>query len=214
MTQPRGFPSWEELYRNDTIEALPWYWPSLDPDLEAALARYAISSGRLLDQGTGPGTQAIAIAERGFTVTATDVSAAAIDYAARKAKARGVDVTFVQDDVVATRLAGPFDTIFDRGCFHVLAPEQRAGYVESMHRLLAPSGWLFLKTFSHHQPGTQGPHRFAPDDLRRIFDTGDRFDVVEILETDYQGQLDPYPKALFAAIRRADARSKDEKRRW
>jgi 2-polyprenyl-3-methyl-5-hydroxy-6-metoxy-1,4-benzoquinol methylase len=203
MTQPRGFPSWEELYRNDTIEALPWYWPTLDPDLEAAFVRHRISSGRVLDQGTGPGTQAIALAERGFAVTASDVSPAAIAYATSKAKARGVDVTFVQDDVLATKLTGPFDAIFDRGCFHVLAPEQRAAYVESMHRLLAPSGWLFLKTFSHHQPGAQGPHRFTPDELRQLFDQSPHFEVVEILDTDYQGQLDPYPKALFAAIRSA-----------
>jgi cyclopropane fatty-acyl-phospholipid synthase-like methyltransferase len=201
MTQPRGFPSWEELYKNDTIEKLPWYWPALDPDLEAALARHGLGSGRILDQGTGPGTQAIALAERGFTVTATDVSAAAIAYAARKAKERGVEVSFVEDDVLASRLAGPFDAVFDRGCFHVLAPEQRAAYVETMHRLLAPSGRLFVKTFSHHQPGEQGPHRFAPEDLRRIF--GGPFDVVEILDSVYQGQLDPQPKALFATLRRS-----------
>jgi hypothetical protein len=69
-----------------------------------------------------------------------------------------------------------------------------------MRGLLAPSGWLFLKTFSHHQPGTQGPHRFSPEDLRAIFEG--RFDVVEILDTVYQGQLDPYPRALLASLRR------------
>ena len=200
MSQPRGFPSWEELYKNDTIERLPWYWPSLDPDLEAALARHGLSSGRILDQGTGPGTQAIALAERGFAVTASDVSEAAIAYAARRAKERGVTIRFVQDDVLASRLPGPFDAVFDRGCFHVLAPEQRPGYVQTMHGLLAPSGRLFVKTFSREQPGEQGPHRFAPDDLRRIF--GGRFDVVVILDTVYQGQLDPFPKALFATLQR------------
>jgi 2-polyprenyl-3-methyl-5-hydroxy-6-metoxy-1,4-benzoquinol methylase len=201
MTGPRGFQSWEKLYRQDTIEHLPWYWPALDPDLDAALARHGLASGRILDQGTGPGTQAIALAERGFLVTAVDVSEAALAYAARKANERGVQVNFVQDDVLASHLTGPFDGIFDRGCFHVLAPEQRAGYVETMHGLLAPSGWLFVKTFSHHQPGTQGPHRFAPEDLRGTF--GGRFDVVEILDTVYQGQLDPFPKALLAAFRRS-----------
>jgi 2-polyprenyl-3-methyl-5-hydroxy-6-metoxy-1,4-benzoquinol methylase len=200
MTGPRGFPSWEELYRNDAIERLPWYFPALDPDLDAALSRHGLASGRVLDQGTGPGTQAIALAERGFTVTASDVSPAALAYAAKHAKERGAAVTFVQDDVLASRLAGPFDAVFDRGCFHVLAPEQRAGYAATMQRLLAPSGWLFVKTFSHHEPGERGPHRFAPADLRRVF--AERFEVVEILDTVYQGQLDPLPKALFAGMRR------------
>jgi len=200
--QPLGFPNWEELYRSDTVEALPWYWPSIDPDLEKALARHGVTSGRALDQGTGPGTQAIALAERGFAVTASDVSPAALAYAARKASARGVTVTFVEDDVLATRLAQPFDLIFDRGCFHVIDPGERAGYVESMHRLLTPSGWLFLKTFSHLQPGTEGPHRFSPDDIHRLFGDRARFEVAETLPTVYQGQLNPYPKALFSAIRR------------
>jgi cyclopropane fatty-acyl-phospholipid synthase-like methyltransferase len=200
--QPLGFPNWEELYRSDSVEALPWYWPSIDPDLEAALARHHVLPGRALDQGTGPGTQAIALAERGFTVTATDVSPAAIAYAARKAQARGVAVTFVEDDVLDTRLTQTFDLIFDRGCFHVIAPEKRAGYVASMHRLIEPSGWLMLKTFSHLQLGTEGPHRFAPEDIRRLFGDGQRFEVLESLPTVYQGQLDPYPQALFSAIRR------------
>jgi SAM-dependent methyltransferase len=200
--QPLGFPNWEELYRSDTVEALPWYWPSIDPDLEAALARHRISPGRALDQGTGPGTQAIALVERGFTVTATDVSPAALAYAARKATARGLAVTFVEDDVLATRLTPSFDLIFDRGCFHVIDPEKRAGYVDSMYRLLTPSGWLILKTFSHLQPGTEGPHRFSPDDIRRLFGDRERFEVVETLPAVYQGQLDPYPKALFSAIKR------------
>jgi SAM-dependent methyltransferase len=200
MTQPLGFPNWEELYKQDTIEKLPWYWPTLDPDLEAALGRHRIAGGRVLDQGTGPGTQAIALAERGFVVTATDVSPAALAYAAGKAKEHAVEVALVHDDILASRLTGPFEIAFDRGCFHVLAPEHRAGYAETMHRLLAPSAWLFVKTFSHLQEGERGPHRFTPDDLRRVFEGS--LEVVEILDTVYQGQLDPFPKALFAACRR------------
>jgi len=205
MTQPLGFPNWEELYQNGTIEKLPWYWPTLDPDLDAALGRHGLLAGRMLDQGTGPGTQAIALALRGFVVTATDVSAAALAYAGRMAKERSAQVSFVQDDILASRLTGPYDVIFDRGCFHVLEPEPRAPYSETMHRLLAPSGWLFVKTFSHLQPGRHGPHRFAPDDLRRVFEGS--FDVVEIADTVYQGQLDPYPKALFATLRRTARRT-------
>ncbi len=199
---PRGFPSWDELYRNDTIERLPWYYTELDPDLAAALDARGISSGRALDLGAGPGTQAIALALRGFDVTGVDVSEAAVDYAKRKAKSRGARVTFVRDDIKAPSLEveGPFDFLFDRGCFHVLEPAQRAGYVATTRRLLEPGGFLFLKTFSHRQPGSQGPHRFTPEDLRQIFG-GDRFEVVEIHESVFQGQLEPQPLALFATLR-------------
>ena len=197
-----NFPDWEALYRNGGVEQLPWYSPTLDPDLDAALARYGIRSGRVLDQGTGPGTQAIALAKLGFTVTATDVSLAAIAYASRKAQTELAQPAFVQDDILATRLTGPFDVVFDRGCFHILSPEQRPAYVQTMHRLLGPSGWLFLKTFSHLQPGDIGPYRFSPDQIRALFTETTGFDVRETLDTVFQGQLDPFPRALFSAIRR------------
>jgi len=105
----------------------------------------------------------------------------------------------VRDDVLAPKVEGPFDAIFDRGCFHVLAPEARAGYAASMQKLLAPGGWLFLKTFSHLQPGDQGPHRFRPEDIRAVFT--ERFEVISIDDTEFQGQLDPRPKALFSTLR-------------
>jgi len=35
-----------------------------------------------------------------------------------------------------------------------------------------------------------------------VFGGGDRFEVVEIVHTAYQVQLDPWPRALFSTIRR------------
>jgi cyclopropane fatty-acyl-phospholipid synthase-like methyltransferase len=63
-------------------------------------------------------------------------------------------IQFLVDDVLASRLDGNFDVIFDRGCFHVLEPEDRARYVETVSALLEPQGHLFLKCF-------QGPTRAA-----------------------------------------------------
>ena len=124
MTTPQSerFPDWETLYRQRPGETLPWYYADLDPDLEAALRDHGLARGRLLDLGTGPGTQAIALAARGFEATGSDLSATAVAKATELARARGVPVTFVQDDVLASRLTGSFDVVFDRGCFHVIDP--------------------------------------------------------------------------------------------
>lgn len=197
----RQFPAWDELYRTDPVERLPWYLPALDADFERAIALQAIAPCSVLDLGTGPGTQAVALAERGFTVTATDVSAAALEHAARTAREHGVHATFVQDDVLASKLVGPYAAAFDRGCFHVMPPERRADYVATVHRLLAPRGWLFVKTFSHEQPGDTGPYRFRLEDLRAAF--GARFEILEVRPSVFDGQRDPPPKALFATMRRA-----------
>ena len=56
---------------------------------------------------------------------------------------------------------------------------------------------------SRREPGTYGPYRFAPRDIRKLFGESRSFEVVEILDADYQGQLARYPKALFCTIRAA-----------
>lgn len=197
---PGGFPDWDHLYKQQRSDTLPWFYAGLDPDLEAALARHGLTRGHLLDLGTGPGTQAIELATRGFDVTGTDISATAVSQAIDRAAASGVDVNFVQDDVLAPRLHGHFDAVFDRGCFHVMDPGDRPTYVASVAAWLGPGSFLFLKTFSAQQPGTVGPHRFTPDMLRDIFAAG--FELLSADETVYQGTLDPLPRALFCVLRR------------
>lgn len=189
---------WEGVYESGSVETLPWFYEQLDPDVDAALARLGRSSGRLLDLGTGPATQAIALAARGFEVTGSDLSPSAIAKAEARAAAAGVRVTFVVDDVLASKLAGPFDVVLDRGCFHVMPPERRAEYAATLARLVAPGGHLLLKTFSANEPGDQGPFRFTPDMIRAVFEGP--FEVRSIDETVYQGTRDPLPIALFSVL--------------
>jgi cyclopropane fatty-acyl-phospholipid synthase-like methyltransferase len=198
--EQREFPHWEELYQEREIESMPWFNPELDDDLKKALDELGLRSGSALDLGTGPGTQAMHLARRGFDVTATDISGAAIRVARGKAEAWGLDITWKQDDVLDTRLEQQFDLMFDRGCFHVLAPERRQEYVSTVGSLLKPSGYLFLKCFSRLQPGEQGPYRFSPAQIRELFRSP--FRVLSIQETTYQGTLDPLPRALFCTMRR------------
>ncbi|MDQ2996812.1 MAG: class I SAM-dependent methyltransferase [Chloroflexota bacterium] len=158
-------------------------------------------SGSALDLGTGPGTQASQLAQRGFDVTAVDISEAAIRRARDTAVAHGLAISWQQDDILATRLAGQFDLIFDRGCFHVLPAERRQEYISTVASLLKPGAYFFLKCFSQLQPGTQGPHRFTPELIRGLF--GRQLQVRSVEETVYQGTLDPLPRALFCVLQRA-----------
>ncbi|MCP3678758.1 MAG: class I SAM-dependent methyltransferase, partial [Deltaproteobacteria bacterium] len=124
------------------------------------MTRLGISSGRALDLGAGPGTQAIVLARKGFQVTATDIAAAAVRKAEERARREEAEVTFLYDDIVKSGLQGHFDFIFDRGCFHALPPEQRGEYVRKTALLLDPGGYLFLKCFSHRETMEEGPYRF------------------------------------------------------
>jgi len=198
--QQRQFPGWDAMYQQQAIETMPWFYAELDDDLRQALDQLGLRDGSALDLGTGPGTQAMQLARRGFAVTAADISEAAIRLARATAEAQGITVTWQQDDILATRLSGPFDLIFDRGCFHVLPPERRQDYASTVTGLLTPGGYFFLKCFSHLQAGTQGPHRFTPEQIREIF--GSRLQVRSVEETVYQGTLDPLPRALFCVLQR------------
>jgi 2-polyprenyl-3-methyl-5-hydroxy-6-metoxy-1,4-benzoquinol methylase len=198
--QKHAFPPWEQLYQQQKVESMPWFNPELDDDLKNALDELGLRGGSALDLGSGPGTQAMQLARRGFSVTATDISGAAIRLARRNAEAQGLNITWQQDDILDTRLDRPFDLIFDRGCFHVLAPERRQDYVRIVSGLLKTGGYLFLKCFSHLQPGALGPYRFTPEQIREIFSSW--LTVLSVNETIYQGPLDPLPRALFCIMRR------------
>ncbi len=199
VNDKRGIPHWEEWYREHEVESMPWFNPELDDDLKWALDELGLQGGSLLDLGTGPGTQAMQLARRGFEVTATDISGAAVCLAREKAEELGLDIACMQDDILATRLTSKFDLIFDRGCFHVLAPEQRSDYVRIVSGLLKTDGYLFLKCLSRLQPGEQGPFRFTAEQIREIFSS--QLSILSIKETVYQGTLDPPPWALFCIMR-------------
>jgi len=149
--------------------------------------------------GTGPGTQAVQLAQMGFDVTGTDLSQTAIE----QARNLSDQAKFIQDDILNSKINDTFDFVFDRGCFHTLDPRSHVTYVKTMSKLLNSGGLLFLKTFSTQQQGDWGPHRFDEDSLRAIFDKS--FEVQNSLHTVYQGTLDEQPKALFTVLRKVNS---------
>ncbi len=201
MTTQREFPDWEQLYRNQDVESMPWFNPELDLDLDEALTNLNLQTGTALDLGTGPGTQAMALAERGFEVTATDLSETAIEKALAKAKEKNLYICFRQDDILNSKLDQKFDFVLDRGCFHVLPPEQRQNYIRVVDSLVKPKGYLFLKCFSHLETREAGPYRFTPEEIQDIFSS--RFNVSSVKETVYYGTLEALPRALFCVLEKS-----------
>jgi len=192
---------WEGLYATSDVEDLPWYTPDLDKDFERALTGHRLQGKRILDLGTGPATQAMNLAKRGFDVVGTDISPSAIKKAKAAAKAAGLAIEFRVDDILTSRLpASLVDVIMDRGVFHVLPPEKRSVYADTVHRILRPHGWLLLKCFSDKQPGTFGPYRISSKELRGYF--AKKFEILSIADSTFQGTLKPNPKTLFATFRR------------
>ncbi len=191
-------PDWHRLYELVPPERLPWHCPDLDPDLARELERVGLRRGHFLDIGAGSGHQAAALARRGFTVTGTDVSEAALAQARQVA----ADVAFVADDITATALVGPFDYAFDRGCLHVLSRIDRPLFAKAAAALVRPGGLLFLKCVSAEDdgPAAIGPERFTGGELAELF--GGAFRLIRCMPTIFQGPLARQPKALFAVFQR------------
>jgi SAM-dependent methyltransferase len=203
----KDFPDWENLYKSQMIETMPWYNENFDFDLEKELDERKIiiinnnsdDSKTFLDLGTGPATQAIWLAKRGFKVIGSDLSEAAINRA-RKIYANEENVNFIVDDILNSKFKdNEFDYIFDRGCFHVLLPADRQRYISKIKQILKKdNGILFLKCFSDKEPRQEGPYKFSAEQIRDLFDESFRIDSIK--ETVYQGTLDPFPKALFVVM--------------
>ena len=196
LSRPR-IKDWEKYYQDEKVDQMPWYHDALDHDLERVLEEHALA-GRVWDIGTGPGTQAMALAKLGYEVVATDLSSTAVEKAQAEALRRDLVIDFRADDILNSNVPGLFDFIFDRGCFHVLDPEHRAEYAHTVHKRLKPGGWLFLKTFHVKETSEGGPHRLSPEEIESAFQG--LFDIKEMRESHFKGTRGE-PIALFNELK-------------
>ena len=44
----KDFPNWDNLYKSQNVETMPWYNKNLDLDLEEELEKRKITKGRIL----------------------------------------------------------------------------------------------------------------------------------------------------------------------
>lgn len=201
MSNERIKRPWEEQYRDDDVETMPWFCPDLDNDVADAINRLNIKPCAALDLGSGPGTQAIELARRGFAATGTDISPSAVRKARQRAEREGVSVHFACDDILGSQLTGNFGLIMDRGCFHVIDPDQRHSYLRSVTAFLDHNGYLLLKTFHKQETGEDGPpNRFEAADIAEIF--SDAFELIESHDSAFNSSMDWNPKALFCVLRK------------
>ena len=140
---------WEANYRNKNEKPGSNHFlapaTSLDIDFEIHLDKHNVAAGKALDVGTGTGEQAIFLSKKGFEVTATDVSRTVLENARDLAGLYKVDVNFIEDNILDTRLNDQFDLIVDRGCFTILPAEYKQDYFSAIKKLLKVNGWFFLK---------------------------------------------------------------------
>jgi SAM-dependent methyltransferase len=177
---------WDDFYA-DRERPVPFFVAKPDENLVSYLERGLITPGRALDLGCGPGRNALHLAAAGFKVDAVDLSPAAICWAEDRAREKGADVSFHCGDaftLAGAELRGPYDLIYDSGCFHHLPPHRRISYLGLLDQVLAPGGHLALACFAAGEMGSElrdvdfyrpsdarlhGGLAYTPESLRWIF---------------------------------------------
>lgn len=138
-------------------EAAPDFWDRLygrseriwSGNVNVRLAEVAgdLPPGRALDLGCGEGGDAMWLAERGWKVTATDISPVAISRATEDAANRGLAgaIEFILTDLAGGVPTGPFDLV-SAHFFHVPQPLEldRTEVLRSAAAAVTPGGHLLI----------------------------------------------------------------------
>jgi len=140
---------WNRRYQD--VERL---W-SAEPN--ALLTEFAgeLEPGRALDLGAGEGRNAIWLAGRGWRVTALDVSSTALERAAKRAAAEGVELDCVEADWREYRPDPSFGLVVIS--FMHPEPRERAAMFGWAGETLVSGGHLFVVGVDLSEHGRRGP---------------------------------------------------------
>lgn len=178
----RQLERWDAAYRG---ERLPGWDPGRPSEaLVEAVEGGSIRPGRAVEFGCGAGTNAIYLAGRGFEVTAVDIAPTGIEIARKRAREAGVRVRWLVADVLALPDLGPFDFVFDRGCYHHLRRLDATGYVEALRRVSRPGTRVLILAASDREARGGGPPPVSEEEIRGDFSA--LFEIESLGETRFE----------------------------
>lgn len=156
-----------------------------------------------LDLGCGLGRNSHWLAQQGYHTTGVDLSV----YAVQQARERFTEanIMFMERDILREQIpGGPFDMVYDSGCFHHLPPHRRLSYLQTLEKVLKPGGLFGICTFAWGKMGSEeddvtllrrgqleGGIAYSMDDLRQVFS------ALEFLEGDLLNAGSSDPASVF-----------------
>ncbi len=171
---------WDERHAvRDPIE-------SVDPDPTLVETCRSLEPGRALDLGSGDGRNAIWLAQRGWRVTAVDFSSVAIERAAVRAAAAGVEIEWRREDLLAWRPTGAAFDLVILVFIHLPIDERRTVY-ENAAAAVAPGGTLLVVAhdLANITDGVGGPQDpgvlFTPAEIVADLPSGFEVDRAETI---------------------------------
>ncbi len=179
---------WDLAYREGTP-----YWETGRParELVRLVEEEKIPRGSALDIGCGTGANAVFLAEKGFDVTAVDISPTAIERARTRAALAGVNIHFVVDDVFQFIRSAPtpFDFLLDAGFYHYVRGQALSTYLDFLWRASRPGSYLLVLAGHAAETAEGAPPGVTEDDLR--FELGRLFEFLEMRLVRFEGPFCP-----------------------
>jgi SAM-dependent methyltransferase len=153
------------------IGLTPWDREQVPRPVTELVDELSSAPGRALDIGCGTGRDAVFLASRGWTATGVDGVPRSIDRARQRARKAGAEVNWVLGDVTALPslgIAGDYDLVLDRGCFHGLSDDERRRCAAGITAVAAPRAQMLMNAF-HPRARGLGPEGIEQQDLEGYF---------------------------------------------
>ena len=185
----RMLDGWDSTYRRTRLPG--WDVGRPASELKRLIESGAVKPGRALVLGCGTGTNAVYLASKGFKVTGVDVAPSALTFAEKQADKAKVKVRWLVADAVAVPDIGPFDFIFDRGCYHHVQKYNAAGFAKTVSRLTGEGALFLLLAGNANESRHYGPPRVKQTQI--VTDFSATFAIQAMCEMRFEGR-DPKRK--------------------
>ncbi|MBI5511383.1 MAG: class I SAM-dependent methyltransferase [Deltaproteobacteria bacterium] len=192
-----GGQEWEDRY---TTGDLPWDTGEPDLHLVEVVRARKLEGRTALEIGCGTGTNALWLAHQRFNVLGVDISPSAIDKARAKLCDPDLNCRFAALNFLTTTVpTGPFDFVFDRGCFHVFDDHHdRARFAAQVAAHLSADGlWLSLIGSTEGPPRDHGPPRRSAAEVVAAIEP--HLQILELRLVDFRANV-PTPATAWLCV--------------
>ena len=144
---------WDAVYRSRQADEVSWFQTEACTSLEL-IRGHATPDDALVDVGAGASVLVDALLAAGWrSITLLDVSGEGLAKTRGRLGEAGEHVTFVVTDLLAWAPDRTYGVWHDRAVFHFLVDaDDRAAYVATATRAVAPGGVIVLGTFALDGP--------------------------------------------------------------